>query len=94
LGWLEVNDFHGAVDYLLNRSDVDLYKIGVMGFLFGGQNTIRAAVENNTIKAVIVENPSPAVLADHSTSSDFSLLKCTSTPVYGLSIPYRVLQVG
>jgi hypothetical protein len=31
-GRLEVNDFRGAVDYLLNRSDVDLYKIGAKGF--------------------------------------------------------------
>ena len=75
-------------------SDVDLYRIGAMGFLFGGQNTIRGAVENSTIKAVIAEDPSPAVLADHSMSSDFSLLKCTTTPVYGRSIPLRVLPVG
>lgn len=64
-GWLEVNDLQGAVDFLLERKDVDPGKIGALGFSLGGQVTLRAAAENNSIRAVIAEDPSPAVFADH-----------------------------
>lgn len=87
-GWVEVNDFHGGVDCLLNRSDVDPYRIGAMGFSLGGQITIRAAAENNMIRAVVAEDPSPAVLGDHPMPSGYSWRKLYNYP--GLWLVYHL----
>jgi pimeloyl-ACP methyl ester carboxylesterase len=87
-GWVEVNDFHGAVDYLLSHSDVDPYRIGAMGFSLGGQITIRAAAENGSVRAVIAEDPSPAVLSDHPMPSGYSWRKLYNYP--GLWLVYHL----
>jgi pimeloyl-ACP methyl ester carboxylesterase len=87
-GWVEVNDLHGAIDYLLSRPDVDPNRIGAMGFSLGGQITIRAAVDNNSIRAVIAEDPSPAVLDDHPMATGFSWRKLYNYP--GLWLIYRL----
>ena len=87
-GWLEINDLHGAVDYLLERSDVIQHQIGAFGFSLGGQVTLRAAAENPIIRAVIVEDPSPAVLADHPYPEEFSWRKLINFP--GLWLVYRL----
>jgi fermentation-respiration switch protein FrsA (DUF1100 family) len=79
-GWLEVNDLNGAVDYLLERDEVDPNQIGALGFSLGGQVTIRAAAVNPAIRAVIAEDPSPAVLADHPIPEGFSWRKLINLP--------------
>ena len=83
-GWLEINDLNGAVDYLLERPNVNPNQIGALGFSLGGQVTLRAAAGNTSIRAVIAEDPSPAVLADHPTAEGFSLRKVVNLPVLWL----------
>jgi pimeloyl-ACP methyl ester carboxylesterase len=90
-GWLEINDLLGAVDYLLQRADVDHNRIGALGFSLGGQVTLRAAAENPTIRAVIAEDPSPAVLADHPTTEGFSFRKVFNLP--GVWLVYQLQKI-
>ena len=87
-GWLETNDLHGAVEFLLERPDVDPGQIGALGFSLGGQVTLRAAAKNPSIRAVIAEDPSPAVLADHPNSDSFSLQKAFNRP--GVWLVYQL----
>jgi len=47
-----------AVDYLANRPDVDIHRVGLMGVSFGGQFAVRAAAFEPRLKAVI-ENCGP-----------------------------------
>ncbi len=87
-GWLEINDLYGAVDFLLERPDVDPEQIGALGFSLGGQVTLRAAARNPVIRALIAEDPSPAVLADHPSPDGFSLSKLVNRP--GLWLVYQL----
>lgn len=52
LGYSEVEDVRGAVDYLLTRDDVDTEHIGLSGFSLGGVLTLRAAARIPEIQAV------------------------------------------
>lgn len=90
-GWLEINDLNGAVDYLLEKPDVDHDHIGALGFSLGGQITLRAAAENTAIRAVIAEDPSPAVLADHPASEGFSFRKVFNLP--GVWLVYQLQKI-
>ena len=74
-GWLEVNDLLGAVDYLKTRSDVDINRLGALGYSLGGQVTLRAAVSTELIRAVAADGPSLAALRDHLLSPKLSLRK-------------------
>ena len=93
-GWLEINDLNGAVDFLLERPDVDPGQIGALGFSLGGQVTLRAAAENPSIRAVIAEDPSPAVFADHPNSDGFSLQKAFNRPGVWLVIQMQKFFSG
>ena len=87
-GWLEINDLHGAVDYLLKKPDVNSKQIGALGFSIGGQVTLRAAAENPAIRVIIAEDPSPAVLADHPFQASFSWQKVINLP--GIWLVYQL----
>lgn len=64
-GWLETADLQGALDYLALRDDVDMGRVGGMGFSVGGQITLRTAALDDRLAAVATDGPSTAVLADH-----------------------------
>ncbi len=65
-GWLETADLTGALDYLAERGDVDMGRVGGMGFSVGGQITLRTAAHDPRLAAVAADGATTAVLADHS----------------------------
>jgi pimeloyl-ACP methyl ester carboxylesterase len=79
-GWLEINDLLGAVDYLQTRSDVDINRLGALGYSLGGQVTLRGAAKTELIRAVAADGPSLAALRDHIVSPGFSLRKLLLYP--------------
>lgn len=56
LGYLEVEDIRGAVQYLLTRSEVDPQRIGLMGHSMGAGTVIRAAARIPEVRFVITES--------------------------------------
>ncbi len=64
MGWLDVPDVAAALDFLHNRPEVDLERIGVFGFSVGGQIAIRAAAETNDLRAIIADDPGFVTVAD------------------------------
>jgi len=56
-GLREVLDLLGALDYLLNRTDVSPEKIGVVGFSMGGSVAIEGAGASERFKAVVADCP-------------------------------------
>ncbi|UCD97463.1 MAG: alpha/beta fold hydrolase [Chloroflexota bacterium] len=93
-GWIEVNDLHGAVDFLQSREEVNPEQIGAMGYSLGGQITIRAAAENEGIRAIIAEDPSPASVDDHVFSSSASLRKLVAYPAIWLGYKLQEAVCG
>ena len=56
LGYQEVLDVEGAVDYLLSRPEVDRDRIGLVGHSMGGAVVIRAAARIPQVKTIIAES--------------------------------------
>jgi dipeptidyl aminopeptidase/acylaminoacyl peptidase len=56
LGYTEVNDVQGAVDYLLAREDVNPERIGLIGHSMGGATVLRAAARIPEVRAVVAES--------------------------------------
>lgn len=50
---INVEDFSAAVDYLMNRADVDSDKIGILGICGWGGIAIEAAINDPRIKATV-----------------------------------------
>ena len=50
---INVEDFSAAVDYLMNREDVDPAKIGILGICGWGGIAIQAAINDPRIKATV-----------------------------------------
>lgn len=55
LGYREVDDVAGALDWLLARPDVDAARIGVHGFSSAGATAIMAAARRPELRAVVAE---------------------------------------
>lgn len=51
VGYREVQDLQGALDYLQTRKDCDGLKIGAMGFSMGGSVVVRTAARDNRLAA-------------------------------------------
>ncbi|MGH7617716.1 MAG: alpha/beta hydrolase family protein, partial [Gemmatimonadaceae bacterium] len=63
-GWLESRDVLGALDYLRTRQDVDMDRIGAIGFSQGGATLMFASAMTDQIKAAIAIQPTtPALFA-------------------------------
>lgn len=56
-GWLEHLDLLGALDYLQTRDDVDLDRIGAIGFSNGGNCIVFALAHTDRLKAGIAVQP-------------------------------------
>lgn len=56
-GWLDVNDVDAAVSFLQSQEDVDPHRIGIMGFSYGAQISLRATGRNDALKAVVADGP-------------------------------------
>jgi dipeptidyl aminopeptidase/acylaminoacyl peptidase len=56
-GWLEGRDVVGEVDYLRGRPDVDVDRIGAIGFSQGGSTVMFASPITDRIKAAIAIQP-------------------------------------
>ena len=50
---INVEDFSAAVDYLVNRDDVDAAKVGILGICGWGGIAIEAAINDPRIKATV-----------------------------------------
>lgn len=50
---INVEDFSAAVDYLLNRADVDSARVGILGICGWGGIAIQAAINDPRIKATV-----------------------------------------
>lgn len=50
---INVEDFSAAVDYLMNREDVDSGKVGILGICGWGGIAIQAAINDPRIKATV-----------------------------------------
>lgn len=48
-----MEDFSAAVDYLINRDDVDTSRIGILGICGWGGIAIQAAINDPRIKATV-----------------------------------------
>lgn len=57
-GWLDVKDVTAALGFLHNQEDIDLDRIGILGFSVGGQVALRAAAQNELLRAVVADGPS------------------------------------
>jgi fermentation-respiration switch protein FrsA (DUF1100 family) len=55
LGYREIHDIQGAVDYLNSRPEVDPDRIGLVGISMGAGTVIRAAALIPSIRVVITE---------------------------------------
>lgn len=55
LGYQEVDEVAGALDYLLGRQDVDPTRIGIYGFSSAGATAIMAAARLPALRAVVAE---------------------------------------
>jgi alpha-beta hydrolase superfamily lysophospholipase len=53
----EVRDVEAAYQYLLNRSEVDPQRIGLLGNSMGSATALLYAAENPAIKAVVAQSP-------------------------------------
>ena len=62
VGHNETNDVLGAVDFLMQRPEVDHERIGVIGFSMGGAATIQAAARCPNIAAVVADSSYAAFL--------------------------------
>ncbi|MFN8371589.1 MAG: alpha/beta fold hydrolase [Anaerolineae bacterium] len=63
LGWLEVNDLLGALDYAQAQPGVE--HIGAFGFSVGGEVTLRAVALAPEIEAVVGDGASAAIFSDN-----------------------------
>ncbi len=63
-GWQDPIDLEAAIIYLKNRGDVNIDRIGIIGFSVGGQIALSAAPHIPTLKAIIADGPGPTNLAD------------------------------
>lgn len=64
-GWLEMADVQGALDYLAQRKEVNMHRVGGMGFGVGGQLLLRTAAQDSRLAAVAADGTTTAVLTDH-----------------------------
>lgn len=64
-GLREADDVAGAVDYLLQRVDVNGQKIGVLGVSLGAQAALRGALKASCLRALVLDGLGPATLRDH-----------------------------
>lgn len=63
-GWLESRDVLGALDYLQRRADVDMNRIGAIGFSQGAATLMFASAQTDRIKAAIAVQPTtPSVFS-------------------------------
>jgi pimeloyl-ACP methyl ester carboxylesterase len=56
-GWLESRDVLGALDYLETRDDIDMNRVGAIGFSQGGATLMFAGPQTDRIKAAIAVQP-------------------------------------
>ncbi len=56
LGFWEINDVHGAINYLATRPEVNQNRIGLIGYSMGGATVLRAAAVIPQVRAVIAES--------------------------------------
>jgi len=63
-GWVDVDDVPVALDFLVGRDEVDLERVGVLGFSQGVQIALRAAAETDRLRAVVAEVPGFSTLED------------------------------
>lgn len=56
-GWLEGRDVVGEVDYVRSRPDVDMERVGAIGFSQGGSTVMFASPVTDGIKAAIAIQP-------------------------------------
>jgi dienelactone hydrolase len=57
LGFYEQQDVLASVEYLKQRGDVDISRLGVLGISMGGSVAIMAAAQEPQIRAVIADSP-------------------------------------
>jgi dienelactone hydrolase len=63
-GWYAVPDVGAAVTHLVDRSDVDDQRIGVVGLSMGGEQALTAAAVDPRIRAVVAEGAERRAPAD------------------------------
>lgn len=64
-GLREADDVAGAVDYLLQRIDVNGQRIGALGIALGAQAALRGALKSVHMRALVLEGLAPSILSDH-----------------------------
>jgi pimeloyl-ACP methyl ester carboxylesterase len=91
-GWADIRDFPGALDFVIQQSDVNRDKIAVLGFSQGGQVALRAAADHPEIGAVIAEEPAFVRVSDVPPSSNFGAKWIAF--LYWLDLPGISLRTG
>lgn len=93
LGYDEVQDVQGAVNYLLTRSEVDPERLGLLGHSMGGATAIRAAARTPEVKALVTEG-AYASLADTIADDFTNLTGLPKFPFAGLMVKLGEWQTG
>lgn len=72
-GWQDPSDLEVALDYLQNRGDVDMSRIGIFGFSVGALIALATAPNNPTLRAIMADGPGFTNLADLTDESGLQL---------------------
>ena len=56
MGYQEIMDIEGAIDFLLDQPEIDKERIGLVGHSLGGSIVIRAAARFPVVKATVAES--------------------------------------
>jgi fermentation-respiration switch protein FrsA (DUF1100 family) len=56
VGYHETGDVLGAIDFVLRRPDVDVNRIGLLGFSMGAAASLQAAARNTRVAAVVADS--------------------------------------
>ncbi|NIM93592.1 MAG: alpha/beta fold hydrolase [Anaerolineales bacterium] len=93
LGYLEVHDIEGGIDYLLDRPDVDPERIGLVGHSMGGATVIRAAAHSPQVKATVAES-AYASIEDNISQGVREILGLPPFPFAPLVVWFGELEAG
>lgn len=63
-GWRDIEDVGAAIRYLGTRAEVDVSRLGVLGFSVGGNLAVRAGARFPGVRAVVADAPAGVVAHD------------------------------
>lgn len=93
LGYLEVLDVGGALDFVLAQPESDAERVGLMGQSMGGATVVLAAARYPQVKVVVAESAYTSI-ADNVADSVKALLGLPAFPFAPLVVWFGELEAG